>query len=225
MLGVMHRHEFYCLLVHLLKFSGPENLPRSTAQVFAPLMRYLLCSLVSSSFLDLLRYLKKSFLSSPIVWWSPLSIFPSICKFPFLGAFWFCLDLVVLVLPSFVFFCFLLAWHIFLCQIPPLYPHCISSLPRLLLLLLSLLLLLLLFDSRSIIATMLNEYLWNSTFLNDNVTNVKDYNKFMAKLCLCVTICNHHHPIPHPTGILDWPVAKDSEFWRNKCVYQSFSRL
>ena len=29
------------------------------------------------------------FLSSPIVWWYPFLIFPSVCKFPFLQAFWF----------------------------------------------------------------------------------------------------------------------------------------
>ena len=41
-------------LVHLRK--GPEYLTRGTAQVFIPLMRFLLESFVSSSFLVLLRY-------------------------------------------------------------------------------------------------------------------------------------------------------------------------
>ena len=41
-------------LVHLRK--GPEYLTRGTAQVFIPLIRFLLESLVSSSFLVLLRY-------------------------------------------------------------------------------------------------------------------------------------------------------------------------
>ena len=40
--------------VHLRK--GPEYLTRGTAQVFIPLMRFLLLSFVSSSFLVLLRY-------------------------------------------------------------------------------------------------------------------------------------------------------------------------
>ena len=38
------------------------------------------------------------FLSSPFVWWCPLPIFPSTCNFPFLQAFRFFLDLVVLFL-------------------------------------------------------------------------------------------------------------------------------
>ena len=41
-------------LVHLRK--GPEYLTRGTAQVFMPLIRFLLLSFVSSSFLVLLRY-------------------------------------------------------------------------------------------------------------------------------------------------------------------------
>ena len=44
--------------------------------------------------------------------------------------FWFCLDLVVLFLPSFIVFRFsLLTWHIFLCKIRSLNRHWISSLP------------------------------------------------------------------------------------------------
>ena len=41
-------------LIHLRK--GPEYLKRGTAQVFIPLIRFLLESFVSSSFLVLLRY-------------------------------------------------------------------------------------------------------------------------------------------------------------------------
>ena len=56
------------------------------------------------------------FLLSPLVLWRPLTIFSSICKFPFLRAFWSFLDLVVLFLPAFVISHFsLLAWHFFLC--------------------------------------------------------------------------------------------------------------
>ena len=58
-------------------------------------------------------------------------IFPSICKLPFPQEFWFFfLHLVVLFRLSYAVFRFsLLSWHIFLCQIPFLYRHCISSLP------------------------------------------------------------------------------------------------
>ena len=83
----MNNHEFSCSLVHLLKFfSRPlkdflEYRTRGTAHVFTLLMRFLLCSLVSSSFLVLLRYsLFLFFLSSAHVWWCPLPIFPSFCK-------------------------------------------------------------------------------------------------------------------------------------------------
>ena len=70
------------------------------------------------------------FLSSPIVWLCPLPIFPSICTFPFLWAFRFFLDLIVLFLPSFAIVRISLwAWNIFPWQIPLLYFHCISSLP------------------------------------------------------------------------------------------------
>ena len=48
-----------------------------TAQLFIPLMRFLLRSLVSSSFLVLMRYFFSIFLSSPPVWWCPLSTFPN----------------------------------------------------------------------------------------------------------------------------------------------------
>ena len=51
-----------------------------TAQIFIPLMRFLLCSLVSSCFLVLQKY---SFYFSSLVWCPPLPIFPSICKIPF----------------------------------------------------------------------------------------------------------------------------------------------
>ena len=80
-----------------------EYLTRGTAQVFIPLMGFLLRSLVSSSFLVLLF---KFFLSSLHLWLCPLPIFPSICKFScslsILRAFWFCLDLAVLFLWSYV---------------------------------------------------------------------------------------------------------------------------
>ena len=62
------------------------------------------------------------FLSSPLVWWSPLSIFPSICKFPFLRAFsffsWFCISFPFIICR---FRFSLWTW----CQIPSLYRHCL----------------------------------------------------------------------------------------------------
>ena len=92
-------------------------------------MRFLLCSLVSSSFLVLLWY-SSFFLSSSLVWLCLHQKFPGICKFPFFSVFWYFLDLVVLFLPSFVVFCFsLFVWHIFQCQIPSLYLDCKTSMP------------------------------------------------------------------------------------------------
>ena len=72
----------------------------------------------------------KFILSPPYVWKYLLPVFGNICKFSFLLAFWCFLDLIVLFLPLITVFCFsLLALHIFLCQIPSLCRHCISSLP------------------------------------------------------------------------------------------------
>ena len=56
-----------CLSSSLIHFkNGPEYLMRSTAQVFIPLIRFLLDSFVSSSFLVLQRYsfLNLSFIST-----------------------------------------------------------------------------------------------------------------------------------------------------------------
>ena len=96
-----------------------EYLTNVNAQVFIPLMRFLLQILVSRSFLIHLRYsyfiVYFSFL---LVLWCPLQLFPSTYNFFFLRAFWFVFDLAVL--------CFSLwIWHIFLCQIPFLYARCI----------------------------------------------------------------------------------------------------
>ena len=55
---------------------------------------------------------------------------PKSCKFPLLRQWYFCLEAVVLFLPSYFLFRFSsLAWLIFLCQISSLYIYCISSLP------------------------------------------------------------------------------------------------
>ena len=90
-------------------------------------MRFLLCSLVFSSFSRDILF--QFFLSFPHVWWCSLPISSSISKFPFLQVFWFFLDFVDQFLPSFVFCFSLLALHILLCQIPSLYLNCISPLP------------------------------------------------------------------------------------------------
>ena len=109
--------------------NGPEYLTRAIAQVFILLMRFLLRILLSSNFLVLLRNYFLFLISSLHIWWCPLPIFPSICKFPFLRAFWFFLDLVVLFSLSFIVFRFTWsAWLIFLCQNPSLYLLCISLL-------------------------------------------------------------------------------------------------
>ena len=95
-------------------------------------MRFLLCSLVSSCFLVLLRwffFLIFSFISVCVMVSAPsilrysqvlVNFFFSRCS-----DFFFFFDLVVLFLPSFVVFCFsLLSWLISLCQIPSLYTDC-----------------------------------------------------------------------------------------------------
>ena len=71
--------------------NGPECFTWGKNQVFIPLMRFLLCSLASSTFLVLPRFSFLIFHSSPLVWWCPLLIFLSICKFLFLQTFWFSL--------------------------------------------------------------------------------------------------------------------------------------
>ena len=93
----------FCSPVHLLKsFLCPlRKWSRVSYNRDSPLMRFLLYSLVSSRvfFFVHLRFSFIFFFSTPLVWWCPLPIFPSICKFPFLLAFWFFLDLVIQFLP------------------------------------------------------------------------------------------------------------------------------
>ena len=121
--NLMHRHDFSCSLMHLLKFfkNTPEYLTRGTAQMFITLMKFLQYSLVSSSFLLFNFFFH-------------LVLFDGICYqysqvlviFLFYIDSDFFLDLVVLFLPSFVIFPFsFLAFHIFLYQLPFLYPDCI----------------------------------------------------------------------------------------------------
>ena len=74
---------------------GPEYLSRRTTQVFIPLMRFLLASFVSSSFLFLLSYSFRilSFICTCLM--VSASRYPSICRFHFLREFSFYRDLVV----------------------------------------------------------------------------------------------------------------------------------
>ena len=61
------------------------------------------------------------FLSFPLDWWCPFPIFPSTCNFPFLRAFWFFLDLVILFLLLF-FLNPLFIMSIAYCSIPNFIP-------------------------------------------------------------------------------------------------------
>ena len=142
--------------VHFKK--GPEYLTWDSAQMSIPLMIFLQCSLVSNSFLALQRVFFLIFVFHPRLfdgarfkYYQVLisSFFLSVLIFPWFSSIitstddkegwrerdrdtradgstwcWWWL------LPWFVVFCSLLfAWHIFLCQIPTLYRHSISSLP------------------------------------------------------------------------------------------------
>ena len=90
-------------LVHFK--NSPKYLSRGTTQVLIPLIRFLLCSLVLSSILILMSYSFFFFFLSPQhVWWLPLPVFLSICNFPFLWAFWFFLNRVVLLFS--IIYCF-----------------------------------------------------------------------------------------------------------------------
>ena len=121
----------FCSLVDLFFFCPLNEGSRVSYEGYSP--SFYLFDEISSLLLDihvLLRYSCLFFLSSPLVWWCPLPILPSICKVAFLRAFWFFPDLIFLSLPSYVIFRFsLLAWNIFLGQILFLYRHCISPLP------------------------------------------------------------------------------------------------
>ena len=106
-LGLVHRHLLSCSLVYLFKIcfcqflkNGPEYPTRGTAQGFIFLIRFLLQCLFSR-FIVHLKYSFVIFFSPPLIWWCPLSIFPSTCNFSFLQEFWFVFDLAFLFLPSF----------------------------------------------------------------------------------------------------------------------------
>ena len=95
----MHCHEFSRSLVHLLKFFSPpfQECPEYLTREGHP-RRFLLNSLVSSNFFIFLRYYFLFFISSPLVWWCPLPIFPSTCKFSFPQSILIFVGLVVLFL-------------------------------------------------------------------------------------------------------------------------------
>ena len=111
--------------------NGPEYLTRGTAQMFISLMRSLLQSLVSRSFLVRLRYsllVVFSFIATYLM--CPLPVFPSTCNFPFRHAFWFFVEfgssipsvicLFSLLVISMAFFCTKFHSYIF-----TLYHHCL----------------------------------------------------------------------------------------------------
>ena len=84
------------------------DLTWGTAQLFTPLWDscYRVWFRDFSFVWDTLFF--KAFLSSPLVWWYPLVIFPSTCMFPLLRLFWFFLDLAVLFFLLHVFFLLLI---------------------------------------------------------------------------------------------------------------------
>ena len=108
--------------------NGPEYLTTERAQIFIPLMKFLKCSLVSSIFLVLLRYslFIFSFISacvmvsaSDIPKYLKISISPSVLI----------LSRLVSSIPFVQCRFSVLAWYIFLWQIPSRYLNCISTLP------------------------------------------------------------------------------------------------
>ena len=88
-------HATSCVFLfpgHFLEFFHFKNcsdyLTRRTAKVFILLMRCLLYNLVLSIFSHSPEvYFLKNFLLFPRVWWYPLPIFQSICKFSFSPSF------------------------------------------------------------------------------------------------------------------------------------------
>ena len=93
-----------------------------TTQFFISLMKFLLCILVSSTFLVLLKYsFLNIFLSSLLVWECQPPVFPNNSKFPFLQAFWFAwfgcaISSVISHIPLFI-----ISWKHIQRQIPSLF--------------------------------------------------------------------------------------------------------
>ena len=108
-----------CLIFTIVHFKkGPEYLAKEADLLFIPLMRFLLQSLVSRSFLVLLKYFLLPFFLH-------LSLFDCVC-------FQYLVLCVISFFPSVLmialFGCFILSVvsrHIFLCKIPSLYTGCI----------------------------------------------------------------------------------------------------
>ena len=131
LVAFVHWYKFSCPLVDLSEFllclfmNGPEHQTRGTPDVFIPLMRFLLQSLVSWSFLVRLGTFFL-FCSFPLVFLCPLLLFPSTCNFPslqifcLLSRFGFCIPSVV-SLSDFT----LAEWYIFIGPTPSLCPSCI----------------------------------------------------------------------------------------------------
>ena len=127
--------ERCCALSSTFLSSSPFKwvFPLSTSRIVPSILEgqiFFLQSYITINFPGRLRYSFYIsilfFLSSSLVWWCPLPILPYTCNFPFPQAFWFFLDLTVLLLLFLVFFYFsLLAWNISVCQILFLYPDSI----------------------------------------------------------------------------------------------------
>ena len=95
--------------------NGPEYLTNGTALMFIALMRFLQQILDLRIFLVLLRY-SYFFHLSPLVWWCPLPIFPSISSFTSLSASKCFLDFGSSIPSNVLSSHFLFStWHIFLC--------------------------------------------------------------------------------------------------------------
>ena len=73
---------------HPSVLSPGAYITKGTGQIFIPLMRFMLQSLISEVFFHIIP-------SSRLVWWCPLSIYPSICNFPSLRALYIIIILLV----------------------------------------------------------------------------------------------------------------------------------
>ena len=127
----------FCIVINFLVFClSSFRVFQEWSQIFYKrnwsLMRILLQSLVSRSFLVFLTYsylFLFFILLSPIVWWYLLPIFQSSCNSPSLQVFWFFLNFGLLFQPQFLLsHSSLSAEDIFFCQIPFLYLSWIFSL-------------------------------------------------------------------------------------------------
>ena len=123
----MDRHQLSCHLVHLSGFLPCSfyEWPRITRVLLRCLSFWwdFCCRAWFQEVFSFVWGTFSFFLSSLLVWWCPLLIFPSTCNFPFLQVFSLFLELSVLFLKLFFFYhVSLWAWYIFICHIPLIYP-------------------------------------------------------------------------------------------------------